>query len=219
MTVVGVVAEGAHDCIALEAFLESELPASIARPIAVRHLQPELDATSCQVGGGGWGRVVGWCKDNAGGAIETYFVPLEEGDLACDLILIHLDGDAMADVAPHSSIALPTQPFTAKARLETLTKMVLDWLNPPAARQTSIKFAFPVMHTEAWLMAGLKPNEQPWEQLADCKAPFRTLKTARSQPLREFYRAQSAIAASQGPQIRLQSTSFSAFSDDLGKGV
>jgi hypothetical protein len=215
MTVVGVVAEGAHDCIALAEFLEAELPASYARPIRLRHLQPEMDATSCQVGGGGWGRVVGWCKSYSGASIETYFVPLEEGDLACDLIVIHLDGDAMTDCAPHTSVPLPTIPCAINVRIETLREMVLDWLQPNANRRSRIKFAFPVMHTEAWLLAGLRPNQQPWEQLADCKTPFRDLKTKKSQRMREYYREQSAAAASKAPSIRSQSISFSKFCSNL----
>lgn len=215
MTVVGLVAEGGHDCIALAAFLEAELPSSYSRPIKLRHLQPEMDATSCQVGGGGWGRVVGWCKNYSGTAIETYFVPIEEGDIPCDLIVVHLDGDAMADCGPHSSVPIPTQPCTVAVRTKTLSKMVLEWLNPSGKRRASIKMAFPVMHTEAWLLAGVKPNQQPWEQVQDCKTPFRALKIKPSQKLREFYAEQSAIAATKGASIRSQSASFLLFTDKL----
>lgn len=213
MTTVGLVVEGTNDYPILESLIEHALPACFPRPISIKHLQPVADATSGVYGGGGWGRVVGWCLDNKSDNIETHFSPIEDGDIPCDLIVIQLDGDAMEPCAEHASTACPPPPCTIEDRLATLESFVLEWLDPEATRSGQICVAFPTMHSEAWLMAALSPNSKHWEVEVDAKSPFRALRAGLTPKpsIRDFYRIKSLEAAGHTDTILSQSVSFSKF--------
>ncbi|THD36374.1 MAG: hypothetical protein E7773_07630 [Sphingomonas sp.] len=216
MTVVGLVVEGTLDFPIIGAFLEAELPETFARPIRLKHLQPVPDAASGGYSGGGWGRVVGWCKAHHADGIETYFNPIEEEDVVCDLIVVQIDGDAMTPCSDHASFEAPSETCSIEERIESLEKMVLEWLAPTPARVSQIRFAFPTMHSEAWLLAGLKPNEAPWENEADAKTPFRALKPAQPKMnMASWYKIKSEEVGPLGDIIAPQSRSFSSFRDNL----
>lgn len=213
MTTVGLVVEGTNDYPILESFIERVLPAHFPRPIIIKHLQPIADATSGSYGGGGWGRVVGWCLDHKATDIETHFSAIEEGDAPCDLIVIHLDGDAMEPCSGHASTAPPTLPCSIEDRLAALETFVLEWLSPEATRSNQICLALPTMHSEAWLMAALSPGSTHWEAEIDAKTPFRALRigTNPRPSMKDFYKAKSLEAAGQAAVILTQSVSFSTF--------
>lgn len=214
MTVVGLVVEGTNDYPIISRFVESCLSERFERPIEFRHLQPLPDATMTGYSGGGWTRVVGWCKANAGSRIETFFVPLEEGEAACDLIIVHLDGDALEPCAKHFSKAIPPVGCPAADRVSTLAEMLTEWLQLPSNRSDQIRGAFPVLHSEAWLLAALLPDQAHWESELNCKSPFRALNVS-SKRLASFYSEKSIEAAASCHEISRQSVSFSLFLNSL----
>lgn len=217
MTIVGLVVEGTNDYPVIEAFITKNLNERFARPIQIRKLQPEADATTGAFKGGGWGRVVGWCKANATGAIETYFSPVEEGDRPCDLIVVQIDGDAMANCAQHSTKCPPSEPCSPDDRVSALKAMITEWLQPTQAHSERLRLAVPVMHSEAWLMAALKPDEENWEDKGDAKSPFRALrKGSPKMPMLMFYQIQAITAAKKSSDIIRQSRSFTDFVAELG---
>lgn len=215
MTVVGLIVEGVLDFPVLSRFIEAELPVQFPRPVKFIHLQPQPDATQTgRYSGGGWRRVVGWCTGNSGTRVESFFSPIEEGDQPCDLILIHLDGDALQQCAQHSAVSADPEPVPADERVNTLERVVVDLLKPPDSRVGQFVFAFPTMHTEAWLLAALRPDALSWEAEADSKRHFQALRPRGTNlTLRDFYDAKSLECAPLGNDIARQCVSFSHFRD------
>lgn len=211
MTTIGLVAEGTLDYPVISAFLDANLAASFPRPLTYRMLQPLPDATSGGFLGGGWPRVVSWCLANSGSKIETYFNSLEEDDDPCDLIIVHLDADAMIPCSSHSSEPVPDEPCSIEERLGAMVRFVERWLDLPASRTAQVRFAFPAMHSEAWLLAALRPDEMIWEQEPDSKSPFRALRAAGSGSMAKFYDEKAKEAAAQSGTVARQSVSFSRF--------
>ena len=102
---VGIVCEGATDAHAIMCFLGASLESRGVNPIFVA-LQPEMDRTSPS---GGWGLVLKWLKQNppSARAIAYFDGGLFGGDLSekqCDVIVIQIDADNLADKAFRSYI-------------------------------------------------------------------------------------------------------------------
>lgn len=210
-TLVGVVAEGTNDFPALEAFLNAELPSSIQRPLSFIALQPTVDATSGKAGGGGWGRVVGWCTTYSGEAMRTFFSPLFAGDPACDVIVLQIDGDAVQHCALHSTVPAPKDTSDIPESVAALEGMVATWLDTPTDLSSRFAFAFPFLHTEAWMMAGLMPDHVVWERV-DAKAELRKLKKGTGiRKMAAFYRSMAETAAANSAEIARQCASYQAF--------
>ncbi len=216
MAVLGLVAEGTNDFPVLVEFLSHILPERFERPLRIKYLQPFPDATSGVFGGGGWGRVVGWCKANRGDGLETYFSPIEDDDEPCDLIFVQLDGDAVMQCSEHSDFEIPSEPLSVDDRLDALQKMVSEWLSVTDEREDQVHFAFPVMHSEAWLLAALRPDAKAWESLPDTKTPFRALKASYgNSTIAKFYADRAKEAAPRFAEVRRQSVSFARFMGDI----
>jgi hypothetical protein len=214
VTVVGVVAEGSHDYFALREFILTDLPANYARPIVFKYLQPAIDATSAQNGTGGWPSVIAWCQSHSGSNIETYFTPVSASDPACDLILIQLDGDALEPAFAATAIQVPLQPISPSDRAQALEQQIVAWLSPTSQRLAQLRFAMPVMQTEAWVLAAIQPNAQAWESLADCKTPFRAL-CPNGLKMKNHYEQSAVAAAANSAAVPTQSVSFSRFKSNL----
>ncbi len=214
MTKVGIVAEGTNDFPALEWFVRQELPKEFERPLSFEYLQPAPDATTGKMSGGGWGRVVGWCNTHSGNALRTYFHPLFLGDVACDCILIQIDGDAVDACGAHSTVPVPSDAANIPDRLAALSQMTVAWLLPPDDLKTKIALAFPFLHTEAWLMAAVQPHAQQWEAV-NSKPEFRKLKKPGTRKMRDFYDGIAQEAAAKGDLIAEQCESFRAFRASL----
>ncbi|WP_294280585.1 hypothetical protein [uncultured Sphingomonas sp.] len=219
MTTIGLVVEGTNDFPAIEAFLEEVLPQEVARPLIFHMIQPGVDETTGRFGDGGWGRVVGWCKENSGEGVRTYFEPVFEGDKVCDFIVIQIDGDAVYDCLKHSN----AEPIPANADVETRTKtlqyMIDGWLSAPEDLRGRFGHALPHLQTEAWIMAGLHPTQEPWES-TPAKHLLWALKAGTGiKELPEFYRHTSKQAAMNCVAVAEQCISFQIFQQSVGKMV
>ena len=215
MVTVGLVVEGTHDFLMLQPLVTVELRKRTADAISFRHLQPMQDATG-SYGGGGWSRVATWCLTNAGANLETFFSPLFANDPGCDLIVIHLDGDALEKLEPHTQIAIPQQPISVQQRVSTLTAIIDRWLSISAQRRSNLAFALPVLHTEAWIVCaeGIHHCEA-----IDAKQLFRsTFVPATHGKLAVFYENRSS--AVQPVYAHMQhSISYQAFSQEVAAVV
>lgn len=159
MAVIGIVAEGTHDFIMLDPFIRAELAKKVGQGITIKALQPAPDATG-KMTDGGWGKVMGWCQKYAGAKLETFFKPLFSGDVPCDAIIVHLDGDALEVMAPHTAVVIPSGQLNPDARVK-LVVAALEGILSPAARRNKVAFAVPVLHTEAWVLAAENSHPSP----------------------------------------------------------
>jgi len=157
--VVGLVAEGVTDLDFLKLCIEKTLGTyGFGRRVEFRDLQPEPDATSGQYGDGGWSRVHQWCVNNPPAArLSQYLQPLFEDERACDFLVVHLDGDVLADYADKvSSTPLPIEPWTGDTRAEFVRAALNEWLWPGDSDAAKDKHLLAVMvrALETWLLAG-----------------------------------------------------------------
>ena len=210
MITIGLVAEGPHDLITLSALIAAEVAKKSGEPVRFKHLQPYPDATG-EYSGGGWPRVVAWCLDNAGDHLKTFFAPLFAGDAACDFLVIHLDGDAMDLVAPHTTVQLPAHPVTDQTRVQYLKEAVLGWLQPTAAHSGALVFAIPILQTEAWVLLAEGV-------VADCekinaKEAFRATHTRGK--MADYYSRRAGLASKRTDSIAEASYSYRALREGL----
>ena len=210
MITIGLVAEGPHDLITLSALIAAEVAKKTGEAVKFKHLQPYPDATG-EYSGGGWARVVAWCLENTGEHLKTFFAPLFAGDTACDILVIHLDGDAMNLVAPHTVVQLPAKPTTDQARVEYLKDAVLGWLQPTEEHSKTLVFAVPILQTEAWVLLAEGV-------VADCekinaKEAFRA--THVRGRLADYYDRRARLASRRIDYIAAASYSYRAFREGL----
>jgi hypothetical protein len=208
MVTVGLVAEGTHDFIMLEPFIRAELSKKNINNLSFRTLQPTPDETG-KMSRGGWARVLTWCQTYAGANIDTFFTPLFAGDPSCDIIVIHLDGDALEQIEPHTSVAIPQNPDPS-SRVASLVAAVEEWLNAAPETRRRLVCAIPVQHTEAWVLAA-EDNGHDYSS-DDAKAEFRKEHT-RKGGLERFYR-QKVLAATRGAFTPPSCASYQAFAGE-----
>jgi len=152
MLTVGLVVEGPHDLIMLEPVIGRQIKLSHGADVRFRRLQPFPDAIG-NFSSGGWPRVLAWCKNNSGSGIETYFEPLFAADPPCDVIIIHLDGDVMEHLHPHTKTKIPASQVAPIDRVEIIHKALEEWLDLAEDNRAKIAFAVPVLQSEAWILA------------------------------------------------------------------
>lgn len=208
MTNVGIVAEGSNDFPILQVFIENILPTTFPRPINFVTLQPEPDATTGRYRGGGWGRVIGWCDNYSTGGLSTYFAPLFEGDIKLDFIVIHIDGDILPACANFCNYPHDVNICDANTKVIHMEKIIEIRLNATVEHKKMLAIAVPLLHTEAWIMAGVDPNSQPWEAV-DAKEAF--LLNRGNVKRADFYRIETQRAAANLELIRQQCVSFVRF--------
>ncbi|WP_185982634.1 hypothetical protein [Aureimonas mangrovi] len=115
-------------------------------------IQPVQDASGAY-GNGGWTRVMAWCLANSGANLQSLFEPLFAGDPRLDVILIHLDGDALDLVRNSVQCSLPPSNATVPDRMAGLETAVTSWLQPDQDLRKRLILAFPTMQTECWILA------------------------------------------------------------------
>lgn len=185
---VGLVAEGTHDFLMLSPLVEAEIKLRFNEEVEFVELQPEQDATGTY-SDGGWARVLAWCTLHSGPAINTFLEPLFGNEPQCDVIIIHLDGDALEPCMPHTSIVVPPGPYSVSDRVDLMVEIIENWLSVSAAIRGRLALAIPVMQTEAWIIASV-PADPGNSEACDAKATFRANYAGpQSGPLRDFYRA------------------------------
>lgn len=148
MLTIGLVAEGPHDFIMLKPIIADLLKRRTSSQLDFRELQPIQDETGSHTGGG-WSRVMAWCKDHSGERTRTFFTPLFSNQRPCDIIVIHLDGDALELVKPHTDIEIPETIIEVDLRLHLLKAITKEWLTSPPKIEERTAFAFPVLHSES----------------------------------------------------------------------
>lgn len=166
---IGLVVEGTHDYPILSTAITKFAQECGYSDVEFVKLQPQPDATTKSTEGG-FGRVIGWCKANSGEALRSILeTPLFAGEEVCDLLVVHLDGDAVRDCAPHASLLIPDGDLSPEDRVKYLREMIEEWLEAEAPHRDKVVTAIPVMQTEAWILASTSPNNHPWETV-DSKA-------------------------------------------------
>lgn len=189
---VGLVVEGTHDFVMLSPFIVEELKKRGATEVIFKKLQPTPDETG-KMTEGGWTKVLAWCQTYGGTNIETFFTPLFADDPACDIIIIHMDGDALEQIAPHTDVAIPETP-DVQTRVDTITLAISKWLASPS-RDEKLAYAIPVLQTEAWVLAVSDPGST--FNALDAKAAFRSEHTGRGR-LHGYYEAKVSQAFASG---------------------
>lgn len=211
---VGIVCEGLHDLPVLRELIGQIAAENGEHDVLCVGLQPKPDATST-VSEGGWSRVIAWCKAHTGDGINTYLrTPLFEGENVFDIIVVHLDGDAVIDCAAHTSIVPPGMPCDSETRVKVVSEMIMEWLAPPAAQEAKIKKAVPTMQTESWLLAAVSANVHDWERVA-AKPLFKAEFLPKGTKKAEAYARLSVEAAKKLADIRTKCRSFELFSEHL----
>jgi hypothetical protein len=158
---IGVVCEGLTDFLDINALLP---PSLLIRDIQVTliDIQPELDASKPE---GGWGNVLYWLKQNPPSVrIPSYFGGgLFDNNLsskACDLLLVHLDADVLADIGfvnfLEKSYALKVQDGDHEHRKRTISAVIdisASLSDCSAADKKKHIKAIAVQSTETWAAA------------------------------------------------------------------
>lgn len=207
MITVGLVAEGTHDFIMLRPLISAELKKRGIEEIQFRALQPTPDETG-KMSEGGWTKVLAWCQTYNGMNIETFFTPLFAGDPPCDVIIIHMDGDALECVEPHTTKQIPENPPITE-RVAVVVDILEEWLSTPKERKSKIAFAVPVLQTEAWILA-VEDGSKSYHDV-DAKSEFRKTHSGRGRF--EAYYMRKVTAACTGEFQLPTCPSYRAFAE------
>lgn len=205
---IGIVAEGQHDFLMLEPLLRSAARSRGVDDISVIALQPRSDATMGSSADGGWPRVMGWCQRHSAEKLATYFYPLFEDQPAVDVLLLHLDGNAVDLCSFHTARPLPSAPYKIGDRFAHLQAVLIEWLSPSAEFSQKLAFAIPTLHTEAWILAALQTIETPYEELDAKDVLRRTFRRPRYEKLALFYGRVSAQSAAMEERIADRCVSY-----------
>lgn len=207
---IGLVVEGPHDLLMLPPLVAAEIGRRTKEQVRFIELQPTPDATTGTYSDGGWYRVTAWCKANAGAKFRSFFVPLFEDSPACDAILIHMDGDALEHIAPHTAISFPVAPYSPTQRTDLVSKAIESWLSIPERDRRQVAFAIPVMQSEAWILCS-SSTIADCEQI-DAKGRLqRSYRRRKHGPLAAFYTLKSSGIGSKMDDIARQSESYRHF--------
>ena len=145
--------------------------------LEIRPIQPEVDATSGQFGGGGWTFVRAWCKKHpAETRRHQVFAPLLAGERPLDFLIVQLDGDRLKEYT--SSYPDIKVPATADAQVRGIVigEILHRWLWGSKTQRTSDPaegqhcLVASIRSLEAWLVAGLDPSIREPEEIEDPEA-------------------------------------------------
>ena len=179
-------------------------------------LQPEMSAANA-LGphGGGWKGVKAWCEQiRAQGGIGT----LAEEDA---IVVVHLD----ADVADEAEIACARPCPPPSDTTDALAAHALNWLGETAMPPRTL-LCLPSKCTEAWILAGLFPDDAIVAQGIECRPSpeallvpqrpkFIAKKGGRYRKLPEVYTAHRAEITVAWPTIDKHCTRAKSFGDAL----
>ena len=180
---VGIVCEGPRDLAILERLIKRII--FFVRPneeVEIGCLQPTVDATSGKYDRGGWSQVVGWCTKYTNTHLSTFLdAPLFSGQVAYDLIVVQIDGDALelAGIYSRQDFIIPSA--TPSQRVTDVKSMLEEWLNPSETYLEKILYAVPVHETEAWMLSALSKQTLIWENISSPKEVFQKEFKAKAQ--------------------------------------
>ena len=166
---IALVAEGLTDFIVIEAALKAILP----EPFILTLLQPEATRPDL---GGGWGGVLKWCREFQSRGAAT----LESDPTLArfDLFIIHLDADvagkSYADLAVTARADWGHLPCQRECpppdnTVEALRAVLCSWLGNVQPTHTTV-LCMPAQSTEAWLAAGVYPENATLLADVECTA-------------------------------------------------
>ena len=151
---VGVVCEGSGDFVTLAEIIKQLALHRGLGHVEMHALQPRVDATSRQMTGGGWTKVVKWCRNNSGEKLRTVFAPkLFSSSPNLDILIIHLDGDVVDISESFSSLTKASCFHNITRRVNVIECWLEELLIPPDALDDQVVYAVPVLHMESWLLA------------------------------------------------------------------
>jgi hypothetical protein len=215
MITIGLVMEGDYDYVSLPPFISSEITNRSIDQIRFRVLQPMPDESG-KLSSGGWRGVVAWCLEYSGESIETFFAPLFEGDPACDVIVVHIDGDSYGAIISYIEGGDVRPPTSATARVKAIVAALEDWLTPTAERRAKLAFAVPVLHTEAWIIAA-ESIVHDCENFEAKDEFLRLYSQSKHGPKGNFYRIRAEEGAKNTELISKQCASYRLFSEEIRK--
>ncbi|MET3355937.1 UNVERIFIED_ORG: hypothetical protein ABID33_003864 [Xanthobacter viscosus] len=207
---IGLVAEGTHDFIMLKPFITHEVSSRFGKRVQFRQLQPAPDSTG-NMTSGGWARVVGWCQSNSGPRLDTFFTPLFSNDAPCDIIILHLDGDALEVASQHHSFTVPSAILDAKQRVSILTSILEHFLSPTTEQRGKIAMALPVQHTESWVLSAENLPGDP--ETIDAKKELRKVFPKPHRRLSDHY--QKRVSGLNGAIPKETCVSYRCFVDEI----
>ena len=214
MVRVGLVSEGKMDYPVLERVVHT-FAEELGISVETVRIWPEMDATSGAYGPGGWSHVLAWCLRNSGLKLNSWFVPLLDGDLHLDFIVVHLDGDTLDLVRPHCEILLPASSCSIEDRVSALSSVILSWLTPAEGMGDRVMPAVPVIETECWLACAddetLVANPD-WEMQAQ-KATLRARHIGSFSTAEAMYLGLAEVLADRIAHVEAHSRSLRAFGD------
>lgn len=161
---IGVVCEGSHDFLLLRELLTEQLTQRGYAGIVIEAVQPRVDATSMQIDGGGWAAVVEWCKRNSGAQWDVFFnAPIFATSPIYDAIIIHLDGDVVQLSGKLTNAQIAQANNGIADCINVLEFWIRQLVQPSAMNAGNLLAAVPVLHAEAWILAGLERNPKSLE--------------------------------------------------------
>lgn len=174
--VIGLVAEGKHDQMALEAVIghlrRTECADAAVMP---RRLQPAYrDATRSGMSSGGADRVRQWCLVPPGERTRRVFSPpfVDPDAPPCDIVVVLHDADRLDQTATHCpAVPLPEEPHDAAKRARYIESVLDSWLWPsmddrtPENRHSDYVSLAAVQALETWYVAALDPAIQEPEEV------------------------------------------------------
>ncbi len=155
MTRIGIVSEGSHDFLILREFIRTLFE---PESVVIDAIQPQVDETLRQVGAGGCDQVKAWCMRNSGKALyQNFGAGLFRGSVTYDHIVVHLDGDVV-DKKPEwfSIVSRAIAQSDVMERVRVIDDLIASTLSFSGGDE--ICSAIPVLSTDAWVFATLRPN-------------------------------------------------------------
>lgn len=212
MATIGVVCEGSHDFFFLKPVIEKILSDRGHHDSVVSPLQPAIDATSSQVGQGGYVSVIQWIANNGGPGLSKFFQPaLFRTSIQYDAIILHVDGD-IPEICEDFKLSPYFGHFAdIDERVFAISSWLLSFAKIEPAFSSNMIAAIPVLQTEAWVIGALRPGHANIETRNLKKATKRILfREFRGSGLHQVKRAGSH-AAGQIPPLCSTCLSFGIF--------
>lgn len=216
MATVGIVCEGSHDYEFLCPIIDELLRQQGVDENRFSALQPQIDATSCQVDGGGYEAVLQWIKAKSGEGLEKYFVrTLFQTSEIYDFVVLHLDGD-VAEISTEF-LQLPYSSFDGSVlgRVRALHRWLFELANVDVQFRDRIVTAIPTLQMEAWVIACLRPGQVGLENHNRKRAAKRLLwRTFGGRALDQVSQA-AELARGRIASMCNDAQSFSIFRDQI----
>lgn len=152
---LGLVCEGSHDFFVLRGLLEDRSIKKLGKKATVEAFHPTIDATSRQVGAGGYDQVKIWCLRNSGTIFQSYLnAPIFQNSPTYDAIIIHLDGDVIEKSPWFTPVQKAEVLGSTTKRIKLIRDEIEGWLGQ--YDNNKLVCAVPVQHTDTWVLGSIR---------------------------------------------------------------